>query len=158
MHSSQVQVKRASQWAYPLATLCSGCLVANQLPMQRRDSSAVPAGKAAAAAAATAAYEDHLDQAVSLGWAFVERLCFEVLSLVLQPILAGTAPVCKDMQLWRTLIFMLWVRWTLMIAMSCGADVCSQARFRVVIPTSGMHSGRLSSMMLQTIQPAMQLS
>ena len=38
------------------------------------------AGKSAAAAAATAAYEEHLDHAVSLGWAFVERLCFEVSS------------------------------------------------------------------------------
>lgn len=36
------------------------------------------AGKAAAAAAATEAYEAHLDHAVAIGWAYLERLAFEV--------------------------------------------------------------------------------
>ena len=35
-------------------------------------------GKKAAAAAATDAYEDNLDLAVALGWAFVDRVSFEV--------------------------------------------------------------------------------
>lgn len=37
-------------------------------------------GKKAAAAAATDAYEDNLDLAVALGWAFVDRISFEVLT------------------------------------------------------------------------------
>ena len=37
-------------------------------------------GKKAAAAAATDAYEDNLDLAVALGWAFVDRVSFEVLT------------------------------------------------------------------------------
>ena len=37
-------------------------------------------GKKAAAAAATDAYEDNLDLAVTLGWAFVDRVSFEVLT------------------------------------------------------------------------------
>lgn len=35
-------------------------------------------GKKAAAAAATDAYEDNLDLAVALGWAFVNRVSYEV--------------------------------------------------------------------------------
>ena len=35
-------------------------------------------GKKAAAAAATDAYEDNLDLAVALGWAFVDRVSYEV--------------------------------------------------------------------------------
>ena len=37
-------------------------------------------GKKAAAAAAAAAYDDNIDTAVALGWAYVERLCFQVFS------------------------------------------------------------------------------
>ena len=37
-------------------------------------------GKKAAAAAAAAAYDDNIDTAVDLGWAYVERLCFQVFS------------------------------------------------------------------------------
>ena len=43
-------------------------------------------GKKAAAAAATDAYEDNLDLAVALGWAFVDRVSFEVLTLTHIPI------------------------------------------------------------------------
>ena len=46
--------------------------------MAQAAKAAAPQGKKAAAAAATDAYEDNLDLAVALGWAFVDRVSYEV--------------------------------------------------------------------------------
>lgn len=46
--------------------------------MAQAAKAAAPQGKKAAAAAATDAYEDSLDLAVALGWAFVDRVSYEV--------------------------------------------------------------------------------
>ena len=55
--------------------------------MAQAAKAAAPQGKKAAAAAATDAYEDNLDLALALGWAFLDRVSFEVpLSVLLQPL------------------------------------------------------------------------
>ncbi len=46
--------------------------------MAQAAKAAAPQGKKAAAAAATDAYEDNLDLALALGWAFLDRVSFEV--------------------------------------------------------------------------------
>jgi hypothetical protein len=51
--------------------------------MAQAAKAAAPQGKKAAAAAATDAYEDNLDLAVALGWAFVDRVSYEVALLFL---------------------------------------------------------------------------
>ena len=55
--------------------ICSAC--PQHKAAQGLDHS-VRAGKKAAAAAATQAYEAHLDLALDLGWAYLEALCYQV--------------------------------------------------------------------------------
>ena len=59
--------------------------------MAQAAKAAAPQGKKAAAAAATDAYEDNLDLAVALGWAFVDRVSYEV---ALPSYVAYLLPLC----------------------------------------------------------------
>jgi len=66
--------------------------------MAQAAKAAAPQGKKAAAAAATDAYEDNLDLALALGWAFLDRVSFEV------PLSVHWQPLQHHQMCWLTLL------------------------------------------------------